>query len=59
MYNNLSSREGELKAMTAGCTWGNVNSWRYGVLIISKEFELHVETVVERLRNNISVFTAY
>lgn len=30
-----------------------------GVLIISKNFELPVETVVESLRNTISVFTAY
>lgn len=42
-----------------GSIWGNVNSWSYGVLIISKIFELHVEIVVERLRNTISVFTAY
>lgn len=62
MYNNLSSREGELKAMAAGWNgsiWGNVNSLRYGVLKISKKVEIHVETVVERLKNTISVFTAY
>lgn len=62
IYNNLSSREGELRAMAAGwngCIWGNDNSLRYRVLIISKKVELQVETVVERLRNTISVLTAY